>query len=246
MQGKLIPHRLSKKKTALSLLVIFLLTPVTLWLASVFGPRAYYVTAVLLIIYTMIPFFTAFESRKPQARELVVIAVMCAICIAARAAFIWLPHFKPMAALVIIAGIAFGAQAGFMTGSISMFVSNFIFGQGPWTPWQMFGFGLAGFLFGFLADRGLIPRARYSLRGLVVLAIGSGAFVLCVVGPLLDTSSLFTMMSVINAKTAMAVYLSGVPVNAVQAIGTVVTILLVANPILAKLERVRTKYGMLR
>jgi energy-coupling factor transport system substrate-specific component len=70
---------------------------------------------------------------------------MCGIAITSRAIFIWLPHFKPMTAIIIITGIAFGTESGFLAGTISEFVSNFIFGQGPWTQWQMFALGIADF-----------------------------------------------------------------------------------------------------
>ena len=145
-----------------------------------------------------------------------------------------------------IGGIAFGPQAGFLTGSISLFVSNFLFGQGPWTPFQMFGYGITGLLFGIAADRGLIPRAHHSRLRLIVTSIVSGVFVLVVLGPILDTATLLTMMSTVNLQTATAVYLSGVPFNAMQAAATVVTFLLIANPLLKKFERVRVKYGLLR
>ena len=92
----------------------------------------------------MLPFFLVFENRRPQAREVVVIAVMAALAVAGRAAFFMLPQFKPTAAIVIIAGVGLGAEAGFLTGALAGFVSNFFFGQGPWTPWQMFAFGIPG------------------------------------------------------------------------------------------------------
>ena len=105
---------------------------------------------MLLIVYAMFPFFVRFEHKKPQARELVTIAVMSAVAVASRAAFIMVPFFKPLTGIVMITGMALGPEAGFLTGAISGFVSNFIFGQGPWTPWQMLGFGLVGFLGGVL------------------------------------------------------------------------------------------------
>ena len=83
-----------------------------------------------------------FEDRKPQAREVLLIAVMAAIAVVGRMAFFMLPQFKPVTAIVIITGISLGAEAGFLTGAVAGFVSNFFFGQGPWTPWQMFAFGI--------------------------------------------------------------------------------------------------------
>ena len=115
--------------------------------------RSDYFIFLCIIILSMLPFFLVFENRRPQAREVVVIAVMAALAVAGRAAFFMLPQFKPTAAIVIIAGVGLGAEAGFLTGALAGFVSNFFFGQGPWTPWQMFAFGIVGFLGGLIFRR---------------------------------------------------------------------------------------------
>lgn len=233
-------------KTALSWLVVVVLTPITVWAGTVFGSGSYYVTSILVIIYAMVPFFVSFESRRPQARELVIIAVMCALAVVARVALIWVPHFKPIAAIVMIAGVALGSRSGFLVGAISLLVSDFVFGQGPWTPWQMLAYGIAGFVAGFLAERGVIPRSDLSNRAKTLLSLAGAAFVVVVVGPILDTCSLFTMVSAITPESALAIYASGLPVNAVQATATAITLFILANPLLGKLERVRVKYGLAR
>ena len=83
----------------------------------------------------MLPFFMVFEDRRPQAREVVIIAAMAGLGVAGRVAFFMVPQFKPAAAVVIISGVCLGGEAGFLTGALVGFVSNFFFGQGPWTPW---------------------------------------------------------------------------------------------------------------
>ena len=233
-------------KTVLSWLVVVVLTPITVWAGTAFRSGSYYVTSILVIIYAMVPFFVSFEARRPQARELVIIAVMCALAVVARVTFIWVPHFKPIAAIVMIAGIALGSRSGFLVGAISLLVSDFVFGQGPWTPWQMLAYGIAGFVAGFLAERGVIPRCDLSNRAKTVLSLAGAAFVVVVVGPILDTCSLFTMVSAITPESALAIYASGLPVNAVQAAATAITLFILANPLLGKLDRVRVKYGLAR
>ena len=131
-------------------------------------------------------------------------------------------------------------------GAISLLVSDFVFGQGPWTPWQMLAYGIAGFVAGFLAERGVIPRSDLSNRAKTLLSLAGAAFVVVVVGPILDTCSLFTMVSAITPESALAIYASGLPVNAVQATATAITLFILANPLLGKLERVRVKYGLAR
>ena len=105
--------------------MILILIPATLILFWHFGDRKYYLCSLLLIIYSMIPFFLSFEKRKPQARELVSIAVMCAIAVVSRAAFMMLPHFKPMLGIIMITGMAFGAEAGFLTGALGALSATF-------------------------------------------------------------------------------------------------------------------------
>ena len=90
-----------KKSNIATLIVFFLLIPVTLFFGSKLPGRGYYITGTGIIIELMIPFFMAFEGRRPQARELVVIAVMCAIAIAGRAA-IPIPNFKAIFAIIML------------------------------------------------------------------------------------------------------------------------------------------------
>lgn len=230
--------RLSKR-TWMSIFIILLLIPATIYIGYRFGDRKYYIVSLLIIIYTMLPFFMVFEQRKPQARELVVIAVMCALAVASRAAFIAVPFFKPIAAVIIITGVAFGAEAGFLTGAVSAFVSNFIFGQGPWTPWQMFAYGIAGFLAGLLFTKGIISRKK------LPLAFFGAVVIMLIVGPLLDTCTLFTMSSMVDTTNAAVVYGAGVPVNTVFALCTFLTLLILSKPMLEKLDRIKLKYGMM-
>ena len=234
------------RRTIVTLALSVLLTVVVIVLTVLLGDENYYLASIVVVICTIAPFFASFEGRMPQARELVVLAVLIAIAVVARAAFFWLPAFKPMTAIIIIAGVALGAEAGFLTGSMAAFVSNFLFGQGPWTPWQMLAYGLAGLVAGLLAQKGVIPRHDLSNKQKLALGIGSALFVFFVLGPILDTCAVFTMpANELVHYTAAAIYLSGVPVNAVHAVATFVTIFIVANPMLDQLERMRVKYGML-
>ena len=173
-----------KKSKLVTLIVFLLLIPLTLFLGTKLSGRGYYITGTLIIAELMIPFFMAFEGRKPQARELVVIAVMCALAIAGRVV-IPIPNFKATYAIIILAGIAFGPEAGFMVGAITAFGSNFFYGQGPFTPWQMFGYGAGGMLAGFCFQPKWLPRKNWVMAAFGFLGV------LLWVGPLLDCSSIF-------------------------------------------------------
>ncbi|MDR0906493.1 MAG: ECF transporter S component, partial [Oscillospiraceae bacterium] len=186
------------------------------------------------------PFALVFESRKPQARELVVIATLCAIAVAGRAAFFMLPQFNPVVALVIIAGVAFGGESGFLVGAMTGFVSNMFFGQGPWTPWQMFSFGIIGFLAGVLFRKGILRRSRAALCVFGALAT------LVIYGGIMDTAQIMMYQSAPTRAMFLAAYLQGIPFNLVHAVATVVFLLVVANPLLEKLDRIKVKYGLVQ
>lgn len=237
--------RRQRRTMVLAVLLVFVAAPVTLALGTQLDTGNSYATSVLVIIYALVPFFAAFEHSRPKAHDVVVVAVMCALAVVARAAFFWLPYFTPVTGVIIISAIALGAVPGFMVGAVTLFVSNFLFAQGPWTPWQMFAYGLTGFVFGLLAQHGKIPRANLTLRAKTGLAVGGFAFVVCITGPLLDTSSVFMMLSQITPEGVLAVYASGLPVNLIHGFATALTLFLLANPLLGQLDRIRTKYGLM-
>ena len=232
-----------KKSMLFSLIVIFLLIPATLFLGTRLTGRMYYLTSTLVVMEVMLPFFFAFETRRPQARELVTIAVMCALATAARVV-IHIPGFKPILGIIMVAGIAFGAEAGFLTGAVSAFASNFFFSQGPWTPWQMMAYGIGGFVAGLLFHKKRPFPGHPWLSTLALSAVGF-LTVMLVVGPLLDTCTVFTTGSRITWKYALAVYAAGFGYNLTHAAATAITIFLVSRPLLEKLDRLKRKYGMM-
>lgn len=227
------------KKSHIVMLPIFLLLiPATIYFGLRFSGRAYYVTSTLVMIETLVPFLLAFENRKPQARELVVIAVLSALAVAARVV-IPIPNFKAIFAIIMLSGIAFGPETGFLVGAISAFASNFFYGQGPYTPWQMFAYGAGGLLAGFLFAKGRLPRKP------VVMGVFGFLTTLLLVGPLLDTCSVFLELSVINVRTAWPRYVSGFWVNLCQGVCTFLTMVIFGNSLLEKLDRVKVQYGMM-
>lgn len=228
-----------KKSTVLSLLAICVLIPGTLFLGTRLPGRAHYITSTLIIIETMLPFFFLFEKRKPQARELVTIAVMCALATVSRVAFAFLPSFKPITGIVMITGIAFGPEAGFLTGALSAFASNFFYSQGPWTPWQMMAYGIGGFVAGLLfSKRGLKNRPA-------VLAVFGFLMIVLVVGPLLDLCTVFTSLTTLSWEGAWLVFIRGFPLNVSHGVGCALTMLLFSRPLMEKLNRLKLKYGMM-
>lgn len=144
-------HRL---RTLVSALVIFILIPLAIFIGiKFFGDRRYLFISLAIIVLTSTPFFLIFEARKPMASEIVMIGVMSALTVCAHMACFMTQPFQAGTALVIITGIAFGPEAGFLTGALARFVTNFFSGQGPWTPWQMFSWGILGFISGVVFNK---------------------------------------------------------------------------------------------
>lgn len=216
--------------------MILVLIPITLYIGVRTG--RYNVSSMLILLECMLPFFLIYEGRKPKPRELVVIAVLCAIGVAGRAAFFMLPQFKPVMALTIIAGAALGAESGFLVGAMTMLVSNLLFSQGPWTPWQMFAMGIVGFLAGILFRKGRLPANR------LTLCIFGGMSALLIYGGIMNpAAALVWEHESVNWEIIAAYYVSGFPMDCIHGIATIVFLFLAAKPMMEKLERIKIKYG---
>ena len=126
--------------------------------ATVFKDKQYAWISLCVAVLSCVPFFLAFEKGKSGTKEMILIAVMVALSAVGRLVFAWAPSVKPVTALVIITAMYFGPQAGFMTGALTAVISNFYFGQGPWTPFQMFSWGIVGLIAGVFA-----PQLKKSL-----------------------------------------------------------------------------------
>ena len=238
-EQRLMKERLPVR-TKVVLAFCLLLIPLTLWLGLKFGGgRKYLLTSVLIVLETMVPFFVAFEGRRPQARELVILSVLSALAIGGRAAFFALPGFKPVAALVILTGVAFGAEAGFLVGAVTMLCSNVLFGQGPWTPWQMFAMGVIGLLAGLLFRKGLLNRDRLSL------SVFGGMSIFIIYGGILNPTSVLMYQGRPNLKMILTTYITGLPADAVHAMATVFFLWFLSESMLEKLDRVKVKYGLI-
>lgn len=236
------------KRTWTATLLILVAIPFVIWFGIYFlNDRSQLFIAMCIIGLAMIPFAMVFEERKPQAREILLIAVMSAIAVAGRMAFFMVPQFKPVTAIVIIAGVGLGAEAGFLTGAMAGFVSNFFFGQGPWTPWQMFSFGIIGFLAGLLFSKNKkrqLSRAN-ELFHKMCLCIYGGVATFVIYGLMMDMASIVMSSQGINWELILASILTGIPFNAIHALSTIVFLFFLAVPLERKLDRIKKKYGIM-
>ncbi len=217
---------------------LFLLIPVTIYLGvHIFDNQKYLFIALLVLLECMIPFFVGFEGKKPPVSKVVLLSVLCAIGVAGRAAFAMLPQFKPVTAITIIAGVVFGGEAGFLVGAVTMLVSNMLFGQGPWTPWQMAAMGLVGMLAGVLFSRTTRPNV-------VLLCIYGFLAAVIIYGGIMNPASALMAGVPIDLSVLIAYWVSGFPLDLVHGGATILFLAVGALPLIKKLERAKLKFGL--
>ncbi len=181
-------------------------------------------------------FLVGWERSRPGLRQIMPTVVLGALAAAGRILFAAFPDVKPVSAICILAGAVFGRRSGFMVGALAALVSNFFFGQGPWTPWQMYAWGMIGYLAGMLADRGLLEKPA------VVYSFGfASAFFY---GLLLNSWTVVGFVRPLNWETALLTYAAAAPFDLIHAVATVAFLAIVFVPWRRKLERIRAKYGL--
>ena len=165
-----------------------------------------------------------------------VLAVMTALTVISRMIFAPVPGFKPVAAMVTICGMAFGRESGFLCGSLSAFVSNFFFGQGPWTPFQMIAWGSIGWFSGMLNRTGQMEKRKIRTA---VFGILAGIWY----------SLVMNLWVVIGAGEGLewirygAVFITSLPVTAEYCVSNVLFLWILVPGFMKRLNRVKYKYG---
>ncbi len=214
-----------------------LFLPVSLLLLAYFQVEQTALLSFLAVIIALLPFFISFERRKWQVRNLLPIVVMAALATAGRLLFAAAPNFKPVLSIIIVTAISFGPSSGFMTGALTALASNLFFGQGPWTPWQMYGFGLVGYLAGVLQQRALFKRS------LTVYIYGFLSALLY--GLILDTWHVISFLRPVTWQGALLIYGQGALFNLLLAIATVVFLIPIRAPWTRQLDRIKQKFGLM-
>lgn len=220
------------------IMILFTAAGVVLWQLFLAETTSVYLISVIILLASMIPFLLTFERSSPSARELALLAVLISIAVASRAVFYLVPQFKPIAAVVIVSAVCLGAERGYIVGAFSAFVSNFIFGQGIWTPFQMMALGLVGFFSGIIFKFVKPNRWLLSIVGFILT--------FALYGIIADSSSALIMVNDYNLASVLAVYAAGVPYSAVFGGATALFLFLFGEAFIKKLNRLNTKYGIVK
>lgn len=226
---------MSGKKKILRFAILLFAVPAVIIIGTLAaGSRAYVWLSICVAVLSCVPFFIAFEKKSGTGRMLI-LAVMVALSVLGRFAFSALPHFKPVTAIVVIAGIYLGAESGFLCGALSAVLSNIIFGQGPWTPFQMFSWGLIGFLAATAS-----PILKKSRLALAIYGVFSGILF----SLLMDGFSALWAEGKFSLSRYGAFIVAALPVTAVYAVSNVIFLLALSALMGEKLERITKKYGI--
>lgn len=216
--------------------IMCVLVPLVVYLgAKIFKEKQYAWISLCVAILACVPFFIRFESRDNDVRRLVLIAVMVTLSVVGRFVFAPVPGFKPVTAMVAVTAMYFGSEAGFMTGALTAVISNFYFGQGPWTPFQMFAWGIIGFVIGLIAE----PLKRSTFLLVLSGIIAGVAFSL-----LMDVWSTLYTDGTFNIMRYFSFVVSSLQYMAIYAVSNVIFLLVLSKPIGKIFERVKVKYGM--
>lgn len=200
-----------------------------------FAGKEYAWVSLCVAILSCVPFFLHFERHTDDTKRLILVAVMIALSVAGRILFAPIPGFKPVTALVVITAMYFGGEAGFMTGALTAVISNFYFGQGPWTPFQMFSWGIVGLIAGWLA--GPLRRSKW------LLAV-YGAFAGVLYSFLMDIWSVLWADGYFNLSRYLATIASASWFTVLYAASNVLFLLLLASLMGKILTRLIQKYAL--
>ena len=225
------------KKAFLYITVALSLVFIVLWQFLFADSVNYYIVSVVILIASMLPFFVSYEQKKVTARDITLTATLIALAVVSRAAFYLVPQVKPIAAVVIVSAVCLGAHKGYIVGAFSAFVSNFIFGQGMWTPFQMVALGTVGLLAGLIFRWVKVNRYTLSIVGFVLATVVYGAIV--------DMSTVLSAYgNNVTLKGALSIYASGAVFSLVFGGATAVFLFLFGMPFITKIERISKKYGL--
>jgi len=176
------------------------------------------------------------EATGPRLGQVMLVVVLGAVAAAGRIAFAAIPDVKPVSAVCIIAGATLGRRSGFATGAIAALASNAYFGQGLWTPWQMYAWGLIGYLSGALfSQQGDAPRWLMLVwgvaSGLLYGLILNGWYVVGYVRPL-------------TWAGALSAFALGIPYDVLHGLATAAFLLVLWVPWRSAIRRAVVKHGL--
>ncbi|HLR53896.1 MAG TPA: ECF transporter S component [Pseudogracilibacillus sp.] len=203
----------------------------------IFEDRKYVFISIILVGCTLLPFILSFEKKESNIRYMIVVAVLTALSVVGRFVFVALPGFKPVAAIVIITAVYFGSEAGFLVGALTAFISNLYFGHGPWTPFQMFAWGVIGVIAGLPWIRTMLEKHKWMI---VMMGLFAGVFF----SLLMDFWTVLSIDGVFNIPRYLTAVGFSLPFMTVYAVSNAIFLFIIMKPAGILLNRIKKKYGI--
>ncbi|MDO4862810.1 MAG: ECF transporter S component [Ruminococcus sp.] len=219
-------------RSAIRVIVPFVAVPATaLAGALVFDRKRHIIVSLAIAVMALLLFAAGFERKTTGSRRLVIVSVMTALAFAGR----FIPFLKPIAALTIITALYLGGEAGFLVGAMTAVLSNFYFGQGPWTAFQMLAWGMTGLVAGIIAE----PLKHRKWLLLVYGALAGVAYSFT-----MDIWTVLWYAEGFSFKLYLGALFTAIPYTVSYAASNVLFLALLAKPFGEKLDRIKTKYGV--
>ena len=219
-------------RTVLRFVVPFVLIPTVAILGTlVFDEKKHLFISFFVAVLSVLLFLSGFEKKETGTRRMVIVAVMIALCVVGR----FIPFFKPITAITVITAIYLGGESGFLVGSLSALLSNFYFGQGPWTAFQMLAWGLIGLVAGFLSN-----PLRKSRAALLTYGVLSGV----VFSLIMDIWTVLWYNDNFDLTLYLAALATALPHTALYSVSNFIFLWFMAKPFGDKMNRIKNKYGI--
>ena len=219
-------------RSVIKVAVPFIIVPLLTFAGSVvFDQKRHIIISLAIAVMALLLFAAGFERKTTGSRRLVIVSVMTALCFAGR----FIPFLKPISALTIITALYLGGEAGFLVGAMTAVLTNFYFGQGPWTAFQMLAWGLIGFIAGLLAE----PLKRKKALLLIYGALAGIAYSF-----IMDIWTVLWYAEGFSIKLYLGALVTAIPYTLSYAVSNVMFLAVLAKPFGEKLDRIKTKYGV--
>lgn len=228
---------------ALLEVVLLAAVPLAMGLALVAGFAQTALLMLLVVTVVLALFFAGYEAGRPALRQIMPTLVLSALAAAGRILFAAVPDFKPVSAIAIIAGATLGRRNGFMVGALAALASNFFFGQGMWSPWQMYAWGMVGYLGGVLASAGVFDNratGKPRMVTLVTCGLASGALY----GVIINAYGVLGFVCPFTWPGALTYVAASLPFDVIHGVATAVFLAVLYGPWTRRINRVVRKYGL--
>lgn len=228
---------------ALLEVVLLAAVPLAMGLALVAGFAQTALLMLLVVTVVLALFFAGYEAGRPALRQIMPTLVLSALAAAGRILFAAVPDFKPVSATAIIAGATLGRRNGFMVGALAALASNFFFGQGMWSPWQMYAWGMVGYLGGVLASAGVFDNratGKPRMVALVTCGLASGALY----GVIINAYGVLGFVRPFTWPGALTYVAASLPFDVIHGVATAVFLAVLYGPWTRRINRVVRKYGL--